>query len=201
MSEILKRSPTSLAICAIAIIALTLLDLWTKQLAVEKLSLQRTNVPSKACIPDERGQVWMQRIRTQPLVLIAGYLEFRYAENCGAAFGFLDQAPRIVRMMLFYVAAAIAIVALFWMYVRGSGGVLFAVSVPFVISGALGNFIDRIRYVYVVDFIRFHILHYFEWPTFNVADSAITVGVFFLLLDGFIRREGDGKSTAPSASR
>jgi signal peptidase II len=136
----------------------------------------------------------MQRTRSHPVVLVEGYLELRYAENCGAAFGLLDQAPRILKLMLFYIAALVAVIALLWMYIRGSGGVLFALSVPFVISGALGNFIDRIRYVYVVDFIRFHILHYFEWPTFNVADAAITVGVFFLLFDGFTQRDKGSES-------
>ena len=189
MKQILRRSPVSVAMCAIAVIALTLLDLWTKQIAVDKLSTERVSLPAKACEPDDNGRVWMQRVRTRPVVLIEGYLELRYAENCGAAFGLLDQAPRIVRMLLFYVAATIAVIALLWMYIRGSGGAFFAFSVPFVISGALGNFVDRIRYVYVVDFIRFHIHDFFEWPTFNVADAAITVGVFLLLLDGFIKRD------------
>jgi signal peptidase II len=189
MKEFFKRSPASIALCVFALVALTVLDLWTKQLAVDHLSVARPTLPSKACTPDEHGRVWMQRIRIQPVVLIADYLELRYAENCGAAFGLLDQAPRILKMVLFYVAALVAVSVLFWMYIRGSGGVLFAISVPFVISGALGNFIDRIRTVYVVDFIRFHILHYFEWPTFNIADAAITVGVFLLLLDGFTQRD------------
>lgn len=195
MKEFFRRSPSSVGVCVVAIVVLTFLDLWTKQLAVEHLSVVRSNLPSKACTPDEHGQVWMQRLRSQPVVFVEGYLELRYAENCGAAFGLLDRAPRILKTVLFYVAALVAVVVLLWMYIRGSGGVLFAISVPFVISGALGNFIDRVRYVYVVDFIRFHILHYFEWPTFNVADAAITVGVFFLLLDGFTQRDKGSEGT------
>jgi len=190
MKGIFKRSPLAMTLCVIAVVVLTLLDLWTKQLAMDHLSIEHPNLPAKACTQDEHGQIWMQRIRTQPTVLIKGYLEFRYTENCGAAFGMLDKAPRSLKLVLFYLAAIIAIAALLWMFARGHGGIAFAISVPFVISGALGNLIDRIRTVYVVDFIRFHILTYFEWPTFNVADITITVGVFLLLLDGFLKKEG-----------
>jgi signal peptidase II len=87
------------------------------------------------------------------------------------------------------------------MFARGNGGPLFAWSVPLVVSGALGNMIDRVRLGYVVDFIHFHVYDSFEWPTFNVADSTITVGVALLLLDGMRRVEpSPGKpGTQPQA--
>src|SRR5690606_10370962 len=88
-------------------------------------------------------------------VLIADYLEFQYAESCGAAFGLLRDADDWVRRAVFGVAALGAVVALMWMFVVGRGGPLFAWSVPFVVSGAVGNLVDRVRYGYVVDFIRF----------------------------------------------
>ena len=62
--------------------------------------------------------------------------------------------------------------------------------IAFIASGALGNLVDRVQHVYVVDFIRFHIHDVFEWPTFNVADSTITVGVILLLIDGFFSEPG-----------
>jgi signal peptidase II len=105
----------------------------------------------------------------------------------------LNDAPRWFRSTLFMTAATVAIIALLWMFVRGSGGPFFAVSVPLVVSGALGNLVDRIQNGYVVDFIRFHIHDVFEWPTFNLADSVITVGVILLLIDGF-RHTGDEES-------
>jgi signal peptidase II len=55
---------------------------------------------------------------------------------------------------------------------------MFAMAVPMITSGALGNLVDRLRYGYVIDFIRYHGL--FEWPTFNVADMAVSVGAFLL---------------------
>ena len=66
-----------------------------------------------------------------------------------------------------------------------------------IVSGALGNLIDRVRYGYVVDFIRFHLQDGWEWPTFNIADCGITVGVILLVLDGF--REGRAEAKEPKA--
>jgi signal peptidase II len=92
-------------------------------------------------------------------------------------------------------AGLVAVGALMFMFVTGSGGTLFAYSVPLIVSGALGNMVDRVRLGYVIDFIRFHLNDGWEWPTFNIADSTITVGVVLLLLDGLLQR-----SPAPQPS-
>jgi signal peptidase II len=181
------RSMRSLALCLIALAALTALDLWTKAWAEQTLSRERTRQVAPACTPDADGSYSMQRLRADSIVLVPDYLELRYAENCGAAFGLLDEAPRWLRVVVFMGAGIVAIAALLWMFAQGHGGKLFAVSVPLVASGALGNMIDRLRLGYVVDFIHFHIRDGFEWPTFNVADSTITVGVALLLIDGLRR--------------
>ena len=60
---------------------------------------------------------------------------------------------------------------------------LMRVSLAIIIGGILGNFADRIIRGYVIDFIDFHIYDTFHWPTFNVADSAITIGIALLLID------------------
>ncbi len=62
---------------------------------------------------------------------------------------------------------------------------------PSIMGGILGNFVDRILQGYVVDFIEFHIRDNFYWPTFNVADSAITVGIGLLLIDAVKNPEPD----------
>ena len=94
--------------------------------------------------------------------------------------------PSLVRKGVFYVAAAGAVVLLLWMFVRGRGGRLFALSVPLIVAGAVGNFVDRVRLGYVVDFVRFHIDDRWAYPTFNVADAWITIGVILILLEGFL---------------
>ena len=134
-----------------------------------------------------------------PVVLIDGYLEFRYAENCGAAFGFMRDMPTLVRKGVFYVAAAGAVVLLLWMFVTGRGGTLFAISVPLIIAGAVGNFVDRVRLGYVVDFVRFHLNDRWAYPTFNVADAWITIGVTLILIEGFVDGRREKRARADDA--
>lgn len=185
-----RRSTQAIAIAAIATIALVAADLGSKSWASENLSSERIGEPPPVCA--DRG---MQRVRTDSVVVIDDLLELSYAENCGAAFGLLRDAPDWVRRSIFGLAALAASVVLFVMFVQGRGGRFFAWSVPLIVSGALGNLIDRIRFGYVVDFIRFHYdepfdllvwqFDRFEYPTFNVADITITVGVALLIIDGF----------------
>ena len=180
---LVRRSTQAIVLCAVATVALIALDLWTKDLAVEHLSRARIGDPPTVCA--DGGIRGMQRFPGEPHVIIEDYLELRYAENCGAAFGLLDDAPREVRRIVFGAAGVLATVFLFVLFVRGSGGPLFAWSVPLIVSGAVGNLVDRARLEYVVDFIRFHIGDSWEYPTFNVADITITVGVALLVIDGF----------------
>lgn len=179
-----RRSPQAIAACLFALGLSLGLDLWTKNWAEQRLSRAPLTPASEVCVADSQGRVFMQRLPIQPIVLVPGYLELRYAENCGAAFGVLDEGPGWLRLGLFGPAAVAACVGLLWLFVTGYGGALFAVSAPLIASGALGNLVDRIRLGYVVDFIRFHVYDAFVWPTFNVADSTITVGVALLLIEG-----------------
>jgi signal peptidase II len=179
------RSKRAVVVCFIALVVCTAADLWSKAWALETLSRPTASAPP-VCTPDAQGRRY-QRLRTESIVLVENYLELRYAENCGAAFGLLDESPRWLRSIVFLTAGAVAVGALLWMFVRGRGGPLFAVSVPLIVSGAIGNLVDRVRLGYVVDFIYFHIYDRFEWPTFNVADATITIGVALLLLDGMRR--------------
>ena len=111
-----------------------------------------------------------------------------YVRNTGAAFGVLAAAPPGIRLPLFFVVTIAAVAALFSLVrrtpadQRGLVGALGA-----VLGGALGNLVCRLRYGEVIDFLDLHWggLH---WPAFNVADSAITVGVAVVLLRGWKSR-------------
>lgn len=168
-----------------ALVLYTFADLASKEWALDALSKERSGVKPAICEPDDQGYMRMQRLPTRTRTLIPNYLEFRYAENCGAAFGMLRTAPSWVRATIFGLAGIGACVVLTVMFMRGVGGRLFELSVPLVLSGAVGNLSDRVRHGFVVDFIRFHIKNSWEYPTFNVADISIAVGVGLLLLDGF----------------
>lgn len=180
------RSPKAILLCLAAIAALTAMDLGSKGWALERLSQPSTLGSDPVCEPDTLARIIPQRAQRAPVILIDGYLEFRYAENCGAAFGFMRDMPSLVRKGVFYVAATGAVVLLLWMFISGRGGRLFAISVPLIIAGAIGNFVDRVRLGYVVDFIRFHLNDRWAYPTFNIADAWITIGVVLILLEGFI---------------
>lgn len=185
------RSPKAIVLCLAAIALLTAMDLGSKDWALDRLSQASTLGSDPVCEPDSLGRIIPQRAQRPPVVLIEGYLEFRYAENCGAAFGFMRDMPSLVRKGVFYVAAAGAVTLLLGMFITGRGSTLFAVSVPLIVAGAIGNFVDRVNLGYVVDFVRFHLNDRWAYPTFNVADAWITIGVILILIEGFVdgRRE------------
>ncbi|MDF1654967.1 MAG: signal peptidase II [Coxiellaceae bacterium] len=103
------------------------------------------------------------------------------AYNRGSAFGFLNQASGW-QVYAFAVIAVIVIIALFvWLIKTPSIMRLRACGIALILGGAIGNLIDRVRLKYVVDFIQ---LHYGDWffPTFNLADTAVTLGAICLII-------------------
>ena len=110
------------------------------------------------------------------------FFSLTYVRNTGAAFGLLGGLPPAVRLPLFGLVTIGAVFALV-SYLRDlrPDESLIAVALGGILGGAAGNLLDRIRFHEVVDFLH---LHYggFDWPMFNVADSAITVGVAFVLV-------------------
>jgi signal peptidase II len=111
-------------------------------------------------------------------------LEFTRLHNRGAAFSFLAGASGWQRY--FFIALALGACAglTVWLArLAGRAQALLAAALACIIGGAAGNLIDRLRLGYVIDFIHFHWREVWEFPAFNVADSAITVGAALLLLD------------------
>jgi len=105
--------------------------------------------------------------------------------NSGAAFSFLAGASGWQRWF-FVGLGAVASIFIVWMLKRHPEQKLFCFAVSMILGGALGNVIDRLLHGYVVDFIQ---LHYAGWafPSFNLADSAITLGAICLVLDELLR--------------
>src|SRR5690554_2242223 len=190
---------------ALAVMALLVAaDLLTKEWAIQNLSAEILRPRTlEICERDDFGQMEPGRRQTSPYVIVDGFFELRYAENCGAAFGIMRTWPKPIKSTLFIVVAIAAFGILGSMFLRGHGGRFLAVSVPLILAGAIGNLVDRVRFGYVVDFIRFfgempssiqgafNTTPYWEYPTFNIADVAISVGVVCLLIDSFTegRRE------------
>jgi signal peptidase II len=199
----IPRTRRALLIMLASLVVYTAADLGSKQWALDNLSHARSGEPPPICQPDEQGFTRVQRLPSEPRVFIEGVIVFHYAENCGAAFGMLRTAPSWARAAVFGVAALGACVVLTLMFVRGAGGKLFGAAVPLILSGAIGNLSDRVRHGFVVDFIQVD-PRLFEYPTFNVADIAISVGVGLLLIDGMKKpapaAQEPGEGGAPSRS-
>jgi len=110
------------------------------------------------------------------------FLNLALAFNTGAAFSFLSDAGGWQNFFFVGVAAVVSIIILFMIRRLGANDTQVAVALMLVLGGAAGNVIDRVRFGYVVDFIDIY-YRTWHWPTFNVADSAITIGAVLLIMD------------------
>lgn len=118
----------------------------------------------------------------QSLEVIPGYFNITYVRNLGAAFGFLNDAQETFRKIFFLSIPPIAmVVILFLMRGVASHDRVQILALSSIFGGALGNYIDRIRFGFVVDFLDFHWRGLYSWPAFNIADSAIVCGVAVLI--------------------
>ena len=120
----------------------------------------------------------------ESITVVENFFHLTYLRNQGAAFGFL--AENGIRVPFFISVAVLAAIGILWYLGRlraDQHQLQFALSLIF--AGAMGNLIDRIRLGAVIDFLDFHWYQH-HWPAFNVADSAITVGVALLLIDLWI---------------
>ncbi|MEX1058725.1 MAG: signal peptidase II [Natronospirillum sp.] len=120
-----------------------------------------------------------QRVNILPV------LDLIYTRNEGAAFSFLANAGGWQRWFFTAIALVMSVVLVVWLLRLPVQARWLPVTLTLVLGGAIGNVIDRIRFGYVEDFILVYWQGYF-FPAFNVADMAITVGAFMLIMDAFI---------------
>lgn len=115
----------------------------------------------------------------EPVIIIENYLEFRYVENYGAAFGILQD-----KRIFFIIITLIVIVGIIFFITK----YLHILTKPMIISlmmflsGAIGNFIDRVKLGYVVDFISVKLPGGYKFPVFNIADSLIVISTIFIII-------------------
>lgn len=156
----LPMRPARYLLWLIASAVVLLLDLWTKHLASQQLTLYRP-------------------------VEVFSWLNLTLAHNTGAAFSILAGGGGWQRWFLVGVAGIICFVLLLWLWRLPHRARMLPSAIALILGGAVGNVIDRLRHGYVVDFIDVHWADW-HWPAFNLADSAIVVGVCLLLLDSLI---------------
>lgn len=134
----------------------------------------------------DRVAKWLvqERLRLgEVLTVVEGFFDLTHVRNTGVAFGMFSGAATWVRVALLSGIAAAAAVMVVIYSIRSSARQRgLQVGLALILGGALGNLFDRLSNGYVVDFLDFYIWTY-TWPTFNVADTAISVGVGLLILE------------------
>jgi signal peptidase II len=142
---------------------------------------------------DQISKLWvsshLELYETIPLV---GCLSLTHVRNTGSAFGlFANQAFLLTLVAI----VGLVVILLFYRYLSRFN-ILGILALGLIFGGALGNLIDRLRFGYVTDFVDVRLWGDFHWPTFNVADSAITVGSIVLAVFIFLAfRKEDGKAS------
>jgi len=115
------------------------------------------------------------------ITVVPGFFNITHVRNKGAAFGILSTLPEFWRSAFFITVTLVAVAAIIALIIKTHERLLvYAFSL--IAGGAIGNVVDRIRYGEVVDFIQWYVKSYY-WPSFNVADSAISIGVVLLAFE------------------
>lgn len=142
----------------------------------------------------------MQTMRLhESISIIPNLFSLTYIRNPGAAFGLLAGSSNAFRMVFFGLTSIFALGLLGTILLRmPEEDWVGRVSVAGILGGAIGNLIDRLRFGEVIDFLDVYVENY-HWPAFNVADSAITVGVIFLIIHfAFEKKQPDPSPTQES---
>jgi len=156
--------------------------------SISKLGWTAYGLAAFVILADQISKYWILYVYDLPARFstpIAGPFSLTMVWNRGVSFGLFRADADLVRWILTIFSIGVAIALAVW--VSKAQRPLLGVGLGLVIGGAIGNAIDRIRFGAVVDFLDFQRLGFFPW-VFNVADSAITIGVVFLLLDS-MRKE------------
>ncbi|MGZ5030741.1 MAG: signal peptidase II [Methylobacter sp.] len=115
---------------------------------------------------------------------IMPFFKLTYVHNTGAAFSFLSEAGGWQRWFFAGLALVISVAISVWLTRLKKHETLLAVALALILGGAVGNLIDRLAYGYVIDFLDVY-YETWHWPAFNIADSAITIGVMLMLAESF----------------
>ncbi|NOR68292.1 MAG: lipoprotein signal peptidase [Methylomarinum sp.] len=121
-------------------------------------------------------------MRLYESIAVIPYFNLTYVHNTGAAFSFLSEAGGWQRWFFAAMALIISTVLIVWLYRLKKHETLLAIALALVLGGAIGNLIDRLAYGYVIDFLDVYYQSW-HWPAFNVADMAISLGVFLMILE------------------
>jgi len=131
---------------------------------------------------------------------VLSFFSITYVHNLGAAFSFLADQGGWQRWFFTAIAAIASIVFIVWLAKTPKENKLLSIAFALLLSGAIGNLIDRVLFGYVIDFLDFYI-GTSHWPAFNVADSAIFVGAALMILDSFTNNESQKETDIDEVKR
>lgn len=121
--------------------------------------------------------------------VISGFFDLTHIQNRGAIFGFFSQSGSPLLHVLLMLASLAALgIVVYYFFKTPASERLILISLSLILSGALGNLVDRILRGYVIDFLDFYVKSW-HWPSFNVADASITIGALLLILMLISRRK------------
>jgi len=139
---------------------------------------------------DQLSKIYVSTHMTmyESIAIVPNWFDITYTQNPGAAFSMFANFPPIFRTVFLFALSSIAIVVLLVMIFQSNEISLISVAFAMVLAGAAGNLIDRAIRGRVIDFVR---VHYYDasYPIFNVADSAITIGVILIILSTFFSKK------------
>jgi signal peptidase II len=130
-------------------------------------------------------QIFISSFDIGQSIIINPYLSWTYLQNTGAAFSILADGGEVQKAFLLAVSVLVSVIVILWIHKTSEYQRQKLFGQFLLLSGAVGNLIDRAQYGYVVDFIDMHV-NGFYWPVFNLADSFIFIGVILLL---FLRKQ------------
>jgi signal peptidase II len=130
----------------------------------------------------------------QSVEVIHGFFNLTHVRNTGGAFGILGGEKRAMGSIFFVVVSLIAIGTLLFLFIKlKDDEEILSLSFSLVMSGAIGNLIDRLLYGEVVDFLEFY-LSSFHWPAFNIADASVCLGVGLMVFELLVKDKKKLKS-------
>jgi signal peptidase II len=137
---------------------------------------------------DQFTKLWaVEALAGGNIIEVLPHFDLKLAFNYGAAFSFLANAGGWQQWALSLFAAVVSLVLIIWLSRINAQERWLGIALALVLSGAVGNLIDRLTYGYVIDFIDWYVSkNGYHWPTFNIADCAISIGAVMLLLESFL---------------
>ncbi|XZQ57023.1 MAG: signal peptidase II [Arsenophonus sp.] len=130
----------------------------------------------------------LNNFRLYETIPLSSYFNLSYVQNTGVAFGFLADEGEWRIWFFTFITITICFLLITASYRQNINKKLSNIAYALVIGGALGNLSDRLIYGFVIDFIDFYIGDW-HWPTFNIADTAISIGVILIIFDILIDRK------------